>query len=501
MIFICSTISAQQKGDYIWLFGNYDGDTPDVRGYTFDFNMGDDDYLYTRRNGIGMGSANASISDEQGRLLFYFNGCYVMNRQAEIMENGDSLNYDEFIDRFLAGDCKRDYPSFQGTLILPDNYEDSIFHIFHKAIIFNGFNLKDSIQLWHSKVDMRYNDGLGKVIMKNDVVDHDNLHLKAYFTGIAHDNQKDWWMIQPVANDSAFCIYLLDDEGVSLYDKVNSHWYFERGKSSSSGTAKISPDGTKYAYYNETDGLLLYDFDRSNGNLDFDQRIVPFDTSGYGIFCSVEWSPNSRFLYTATESKLHQIDTWEEDIQRDGIRLIDIYNGTQDPFSTTFFLMAQAPDCKIYMCPTSGTNSYHVIYNPDELGKACNFVQNGLKLPLPSNFGSMPNFPRFRVDEEDKCDPTITSIFGDAVYYRRDLTVYPNPSKGRYTIKLPEDVPSGLIIITDINGQSIKKISLDRGTLMQSIDISPFPKGYYNIEFYPKYNPERIFYGQQVVKI
>jgi hypothetical protein len=117
--------------------------------------------------------------------------------------------------------------------------------------------------------------------------------------------------------------------------------------------------------------------------------------------------------------------------------------------------MAQAPDYKIYMCPTSGPRSYHVIKKPNELGSACEFVQNGVKLPQLSNFGGMPNFTRFRVDEEEKCDPTLTPVFGDAVYYRRDLTVYPSPSGGRYTIEVPERFGSGTLSVLNLDGQVV----------------------------------------------
>ena len=270
---------------------------------------------------------------------------------------------------------------------------------------------------------MTRDNGLGDVITKNQIFDDSKIFLSSYLTAVNHQNGSDWWVLHAPIEDSVFHTYLIDSDGFRIDQIQNSHHFFTRNHTSASGTAKFSPDGTKYALYNEVDGLLIYDFDRSTGKLDFQERIIPYIHTGPSVFCSVEWSPNSRFLYTASSQFLHQIDLWEDDIQADGIRLIDTYDGTQDPFSTTVFLMAQAPDCKIYMCPTSGTRSYHVIKKPNELGIACEFVQNGVKLPQLSNFGGMPNFPRFRVDEEEKCDPTLTSIFGDAVYYRRDLTV------------------------------------------------------------------------------
>ena len=490
VILLSTGLSAQSKQDYIWLFGFGGEDS-----YMFDFN--EEPYEFEQETlPIPMGSFNGSICDDDGNLLFFTNGCTIYNSDYELMENGDSLNYDIIIELGLAN-CVGGYIGSQDVLIIKSPGSDHLYYILHKTRIYNGPGEKDSIPIHYTLIDISANNGLGKVLEKNVDVYNGDACLAYYLTGINHSNQIDFWFLQPIADDSLIVTYLIDEEGIHRHLDQNSHVYFERDKSSSSGTAKFSPDGTQYAIYNETDGLLIYDFDRSTGILDFQEKVVPFDTTGIGIFCSVEWSSNSRFIYTATTTKLHQIDTWEED----GIRLIDTYNGTQDPFSTTFFLMAQAPDCKIYMCPTSGTNSYHVINSPNEMGTDCDFVQNGIQLPTSSNFGSMPNFPRFRVDEEEKCDPTIVSVFGDAVYYRRDLDVYPSPSTGLFTIELPEDFSSGRLVVTDLQAQILQDVPIDRLTFEGAVQLYDLPEGIYNIEIYPSDNKERIFYSKQVVKI
>jgi hypothetical protein len=143
--------------------------------------------------------------------------------------------------------------------------------------------------------------------------------------------------------------------------------------------------------------------------------------------------------------------------------------------------------------------SHYVINKPDELGTACDFVQNGIKLPN-GNSGTLPNFPRFRVDEVDKCDPTITSVFGDDVYYRRDLEVYPNPSSGLFHIKIPEIIGNATLIVTDINGHILVYREIGQ-SILEDIDITNLPAERYNIEIYPADNGDRVFYGRQVVKI
>jgi len=489
---------AQSKQDYIWLFGVDDEVFPSETGYLFNFNNAP--FRVTEHdNNIGIGSGNASICDRDGNLLMYMNGCAVMNRNYEMMPNGDSLSYN-IIWEFAQYDCRLGIGGFQDHLVLPDPGKENEFYILHKPKIFNGLGLIDSIPLWYSKIDMSLENGNGDVTLKNEILDAGPRFLVSYLTAIHHDNGKDWWVIQAPIEDSLFHTYLIDEEGIQLKEIQNSHHYFTRNHTSASGTAKFSPDGTKYAMYNEVDGLLVYGFNRETGQLTYEERIIPYIHTGESVFCSVEWSPDSRFIYTASSIYLHQIDTWEGNIQENGVRLIDTYNGTQDPFSTNFFIMAQAPDCKIYMAPQSGTRSYHVIHNPNELGSDCNFVQNGLKLPQLSNFGGMPNFPRFRVDEDDKCDPKLTSVFGDAVYYRKSLKVYPSPSAGRYKVEIPDGFLDGNLLVIDLNGRIIKKQQITRGTLSVDIDITSFSSGYYFIELYPDKKNDQMFWGIQVVK-
>ena len=495
-LFAAITSFSQSKQDYVWLFGQ-SSEASAYLGFKFDFNQPPmevevQDVYY------GMGKANASICDEDGSLLFYMNGCAVMDKDFRMMTNGDSLGYNKWWDIFNKN-CNRGIGNFQDHIILKDPGNDDAYYILHKPALFNGFDELDSIQLWYSIVDISLNSGKGEVVVKNEVLDDSRIFLVSYLTAISHQNGKDWWVIQAPSDDSVFHTYRINQNGISLDKIQNSHNFFLRGKTSASGTAKFSPDGKRYAMYNETDGLLIYDFDRETGILEYDQQIITYDTIGSGIFCSLEWSPNSRFVYTATQTHLHQVDLWENDIQNDGIRLIDTYNGTLDPFPTSFFLMAQAPDCKIYMTPTNGSRSYHVIKKPNVLGTACNFVQNGIKLPYPSLSG-MPNFPRFRVDEEDKCDPTLTSVFGDAVYYRRDLTVYPSPSDGRYTVEVPDGFGSGTLSVINLNGQVVESKEVSSGTLSMSVDITRYPSGYYHVELYPEENVDRMFWSRQVVK-
>ncbi len=492
-----------QKEDYIWLGGyDFDNDPLDtnvVEGYRLDFNkkpFGLENDISWRYGILGN---NASISDKNGSLLFFTNGCAVFNRNYQIMSNGDSINAGKWFDIFWKH-CSGGYPGVQDVLILPDPGNEKGYYLFHKPNIYNSPN-PTYRELDYSYIDMSLDHGNGDLKEKN-ITNYGKSVLFNYFTAIKHINKKDWWLIQPVTDDSIYLTFLLDEAGINRKPDQNTHQYFDMSKSSASGSAKFSPDGTKYALYNYYDQLHVYDFDRATGILSNHQKIeiYPPEEIDRNLLKvgSVEWSPNSRFIYCASWDNLHQVDMWLSNPQN-GVRLIDSYNGTQDPFSTTFSLLVQGPDCRIYLTPRGGQYSIHVINKPNELGTACDFVQNGIKFQYP-NGGTLPNFPRFRVDEVNKCDPTITSVFGEAVYYRRDMEIYPNPSTGLYTIKLPEAIGKANLVVTNINGQVIFKKEINN-SIIEEIDITNMPAGRYNIEVYPADNLERVYYGKQVVKI
>ncbi|MBK9043787.1 MAG: T9SS type A sorting domain-containing protein [Saprospiraceae bacterium] len=492
------TSNAQIKGDYVWIGGVQTNPDGGQKGHTMDFlrNKGEPAYVNIPK---GFTGNNASICDENGYLMFYFNGCAVMNRYHHIMPNGDSINAGSWFDLYWK-DCKYGYPGSQNCLILKDKSNEYGYYIIYSQVIYFP-GVTDSVAMFYSYVDMSSDNGNGDVIIKNVRI-YDKLDMiLSYTTAISNEANEGWWLLQPIIGNE-FITYYLGSNGLERFENQESSLNFTRDYSSSAGTAKFSPDGKKLALYNYNDQLHIYDFDRSTGLISGHQKveIYPQDSIDRSLlnFASVEWSPNSRYIYCASYLKLHQFDTWESNPQ-EGVRHIADYNGTLDPFPTELFLMAQGPDCKIYMTPKNGSYSLHVINKPDELGKACDFVQNAIKLPN-SNSGTLPNFPRFRVDEDKKCDPTITSLFGETVYYRREIEVFPNPSNGVFQIKIPEVHRSGTFIVSNTEGKTLVQKQVN-WSVLEEIDISTFPSGRYNIEFYPDDQHEKIYYGKQVIKI
>lgn len=492
--FFSLVAEAQNKRDYYWPFGKDQVSGQEFGAVEIDFSKLPLE-VSVRSEGLEFDQNNASICDKEGNLLFYSNGCAVANRLHEVMPNGEDINAGDFFEGPWRGDCGNGYPGRQNITILPDPAYSEGYYITTVPTSTDSVTFESVIdKIQYSYVDMTLDGGLGDVVEKN-VVFHDGEILSSYLTSIAHENGRDWWIINPVF-PSGYLVYLLDENGISLSSIQGDH-VWDDFYSSSSGDARFSPDGTKYALFNRWDNVLIYDFDRSSGQLS-NKREVGWREANQGVFTSCEWSPNSRFLYVMQYDSLSQLDTWAEPLE-DGLEFIDEWNGAVDPVRMFFQKSALGPDCRIYIRPGSSSFSFHVINKPDEKGMACDFVQQAIRLPYATAVGSFPNFPRFRVDEEDKCDPTITSIFGDNVFWKRDLTAYPNPMTDRLYVDLPEQ-KRGQLYIMDMQGQVLilkTEVLADN----YELDVSDLPARMYSVEFVPDDNKEKVVYMSKVVKV
>ena len=78
IILICSCLSleSQSKQDYYWPFG--------IRTRPFQFDFNNKPFEPTNREGFNdFDQMNASICTKDGELLFYTNGCSIINKQHE----------------------------------------------------------------------------------------------------------------------------------------------------------------------------------------------------------------------------------------------------------------------------------------------------------------------------------------------------------------------------------------------------------------------------------
>lgn len=421
-------------------------------------------------DGFFMEGSNTSICDEEGNLLFYSNGCTIINSQGEVMENGGGIN-PGFIQDFYCPFGGS--PIIQGIVAIPAPEHENHYYVFNLDYdtAFPGDTSQLEIaplRLYYQKVDMAQNDGLGAVVEKNQIAVQDTF-ARGNIQAVRQANNSDWWIVVPKSNSNCYFMVPITAQGIqaAILECEGDEWSGE-----DSGTqAVFSPDLTKYVRFDSWNGVNIYDFDNGTADLSNPIRILfPNDTIGY--FPGVAVSPSSRFLYVCARKNVYQFDLHATDIEASKL-LIAEWDGTMNPFPTIFYLAALAPDGKIYISSTSSHLSLHVIESPDSLGLACNLVQNGVDLPA-FNFATIPNIPHYcSIDEE-----CIVSSINEPVQEEELVTIYPNPTSEYLWIDFSVDTKGDLSLhIYDLLGNIVLRKNDLNST--ERIDISPFHSGTY----------------------
>ncbi len=469
--FIGSLLTGQAKYDYVWIFSSRGGD-----GSILDFDEGRDTLGLDLDHDIDI--ANTSLSTKDGELLLYSNGCSIYNSNYQIIENGDGINPGPIHDSWCDTGA---YPDAQGLIILPRPNTQDEYHLIHKTVI-----ISEDFEVFVEGIlvtNVSFKDNLtGKVTAKNIEIDTGRKTLSSFVEAIQHQNGFDWWVIDYTEGpeEHLYLSYLVTQDTIVLHSEVEiANIASLTDRCSSTSQSCFTPDGTKLAKMCPESGFDLWNFDRSTGLIS-NYKHLPIETNY--VRCGVGISPNSRFAYLSCSDSLWQVDLWEEDLSV-GLELIDTLDKSADPFTVTNFGYQQlGPDCKIYMNTIRQYDWLHVINNPDEKGKACDFRQHSIKLPHLNQPGSFPNFPHFRIDEEAICDPTITSVFGVPVETVSGMELFPNPTSGNVTVELPE-VVSGRLSVKDLTSQVVLTVDWENAQEMQ-VDLSRLESGMYLIEVY-----------------
>jgi hypothetical protein len=116
-VLVATTLGGQSKHDYNWLMGVEQTTDPTFPINCMNLLNFNDEELSIEKLQVDypMYLSNASISDNDGNLLFYTNGCDVKDRQHNIMPNGDGLNPGIIHDDF----CPDAGYTSDGIIILP----------------------------------------------------------------------------------------------------------------------------------------------------------------------------------------------------------------------------------------------------------------------------------------------------------------------------------------------------------------------------------------------
>lgn len=465
-------LSISQKHDYNWLFG-YEGDAGVEEFGISQLNFNHNPVLIEKQDSAFMkiDVSHASISDSLGNLLFYTNGCYIADKNHQMMPNSDGLNPG------ILHNTNCDFFGYTGgvqsCLILPYPKQVNLYYLIHNPMTFHSQFGYHAPKLFYTLVDMDDNGGLGTVIEKNMPIVLDTL-TPGNITAVKHTNGRDWWIINPQFDNNKYYRTLLGINGLEepleqiIGDSI----------STGSSHAVFSPDGTTYIRYSPEEQLNIYDFDRSTGLLS-NARNISFDApppSSSGISVS----PNSRFLYLSNTNWLLQFDLEAVDIAESMV-VIDTFDGFQSPFATQFFLAQLAPDCKIYISSFSSVDVLHVINQPDRKGLACDFQQHAIDLPTLHG-GSMPHFPNYRLGTTPTypCDSTIVLTGTSFVPPPPDwgIQVYPNPARESMTISCEWCKDEGAVLqVHNLMGQLVLEQTIN--TEQSIISVAHLAAGAY----------------------
>src|SRR5690625_3855645 len=210
VVFLLGFLAISAKGfsqeqASIWYFGDHAG---------LDFNS--DPPVTTDNSAMNAGEGCASISDENGNLLFYTNGVKVYNQNHQLMENGDDL---------LGSNS-----SSQSSIIIPKPGSNYIYYLF-TTNSFDGGGFDYGLNFY--EINMLSNSGLGSVVSVNGgPVGLPPSEITPLFTPVtekltatyAYDNESVWVVAHGSGPEHGqdFIAYKVTEDGVNTTPVVSS---------------------------------------------------------------------------------------------------------------------------------------------------------------------------------------------------------------------------------------------------------------------------------------
>lgn len=402
-----------------WYFGVYAG---------LDFTSGSPQVVYD--GALETGEGCASISDDNGNLLFYTDGSTVYNRNHQTLNNVDSNGNTIYL--------KGNSSSTQSAIIVPFPGNSDLYYIFTVDaydLAYPGYTENEGFHYY--LVDMTLNSGLGGMV---NTPNNNLLPLTSEkVTAVAHKNNQDIWVITHF--EDKFYSYLVSSAGLNttpVVTKIGPYIDPQVYPVNSRGYIKASPNGkklgiahlsnlplselggnsTNQAFANTYDGhAALYDFDDQTGIVS-NEIVLSNDSSPYGL----EFSFDSKYVYFEydyhsnsylwTHGELAQYDLSVADVAASKVVIFDDFEHNNDLFQARGALQL-ALDNKIYYSPTiySGTNYsgqyLSVIHSPHLPGLAADFEYNAIDMTSATH-GSYVSFG---------LPPFITSFFNAVIIF------------------------------------------------------------------------------------
>ena len=384
-----------------------------------------------------MDYTNSSICDTVGNLLFFSNGCGVMDAGfqyvpgAEHINDGETQNY---LCEEIGGGV------YTNTLLILPDTSGTVYNLIYTRV--NNLTAVGgaSDRLFWTKIVYTLDGQLNAVFADSILLD--TFLYTSNMASCRHANGQDWWVVAPAYSneittglDSSYYVLHLAQDGISIHK--NSIGVATDKFENSTGEAVFSPDGTKYARYTIHADLQIFDFDRCIGQFSHPIHVPIVDAADTSYAAGVAFSPSGRYLYLSSTQYIYQFDMQAEDIAASKIT-VAVYDGFYYPIvqsTNRFYQCELGPDGKIYVSCPGGKYTFHVIEHPDSEGLACQVVQHKYILHYPI-FGGLPHFPNFRLGAlPGGACPSVSAV--EAVGKESGVKVYPNPASNVLYVELP----------------------------------------------------------------
>jgi Secretion system C-terminal sorting domain len=450
-----------------------------------------------------------------GEFLMNVSPQYIYDSMGNIIDGGDDI-ISPFQKNYLLNTNVAPPNNPQGSIILPRGnkvfdvfvpfFTDSAFHKFYTNQA-DSFNAQMNVLL-HHVVDMKANNGHGKVVIKKHNILGEGISLiRNGMQAVRHANGKDWWLCKMgygrLLSDSIFMYTFLVKADTIIGPQANylgifsdykgnpSNYFYKGGVN---GQLSFSKDGSQFVFTgNYNYQLLLGSFNRCNGIIN-DVRFVatPKNQSMY-VFgdtfltnltsdeepnCGVIFSPNNRFVYLNRPYQIFQWDSYASD-SASAWYAVKLGLDTIANYQSFYAMMHLGVDDRIII-GTAWSSSMFLggITEPNKKGAACNFVGKYLRLadPVYPWLRSLATQHNYLLGQDNNvCWPTsVQPVVKGAA---NTVIVYPNPANKLMQVTVTETTKQGSFVLLDVLGKPILTQRITAATT--SINIAHIATGLY----------------------
>ncbi len=411
----------------------------------------------------------AAISDAEGYLLFYTNGCTIANAAGDTLPGGEELNPGAVHDWVCP---QNGYVSPRGAMFLPaPGNPENDFYLLHMGMRYAASGGWSYGPFYFSLIHKNSNGGQGAVSSSNTPLQAEA--ALEPFTVVRHGNGRDWWIIVPEYGSNRYFRFLLSPSGVADAGSVTMG---PQMACTRLGSSVFSADGHKFAR-TQNCRTVVFDFDRCTGLLGnpvefvrpdyvFGGGGVGFDPAGHRLFVSEQLA-----ILNADLTVLNPV--------------LDTLVGVNDTYGAGIHLMQYGPDGRLYFNILHRSRFMPVL---SELSDSLPvYEKKGLSLGVYS-VRSLPNFPNYRLYDfpDSPCDTLgiDTPVAVKEPLANLSIKAYPNPVTD--TWYLEAGFSSGRLHIFDFSGRMIRQIDWAGSADNLQVLVHDWPAGMYYWHWQPE---------------